>query len=95
MEEEIGEVIHFFKRISVAAVRIYPGKSLKVGDRIAIRGPHTNIEQVVESLQIQHKNVLEASGGAEVGLLVPLGPEEEAPIPNIPRAGNKVYKLLD
>jgi putative protease len=94
MEEEVGEVIDFFKKISVAAVRIYPGKSLKLGDRIVIKGPHTCIEQVVDSLQIEHKPVAEAGGGAEVGLLVHLVPQEEG-IPNVPREGNKVYKVVE
>ena len=95
MEEEVGEVIDFFKRISVAAVRVYPGKSLRLGDRIIIRGPHTYIEQVVDSLQIEHRPVAEAGGGAEVGLLVHLEPQGGESIPNVPREGNKVYRVVE
>lgn len=91
---EIGEVTDFFKRVGVAAVGIRPGQTLRVGDRIVIRGPHTHIEQVVDSLEIDHRPVAEAGGGAEVGLLVRTEPGEEFP-PNIPRAGNRVYKLID
>jgi len=94
MEAEIGEVTDFFKRLGVAAIKIYPGQSLKVSDKIFIRGPHTHIEQVVESLEIDHRPVTEAAGGAEVGLLVKLEPEE-GPLVNFPREGNKVSKVLD
>lgn len=93
MEEEVGEVIGFFKRISVAAVRIHPGKSLRLGERIVIRGPHTHIEQVVDSMQMEHRPIAEAHGGAEVGIRVHLGPQEGG-IPNIPREGNKVFKVV-
>lgn len=95
MEVEIGEVTNFFKRIGVAAIKIHPGHSLRIGDRIIIRGPNTLIEQTVDSLEINHKPVTEATGGAEVGLLVHLEPREAELPENIPREGNKVYKVLD
>ena len=92
-ETEIGEVIDFYKRISVAAVKVEPGKTLKVGDRICLRGPHTYIEQVIDSLEVDHKPVSEVGGGSEVGLLVALPKIEEDWPPNIPRKGNTVCWL--
>jgi len=91
-EVEVGVVTDYFHKIGVVAIEIHPGESLKLGDRIVIRGPHTHIEQAVDSLEINHQPVTEAGGGAEVGLLVHIEATEEWP-PNIPRKGNKVYKL--
>lgn len=71
MEAEGGEVTDFFKKLGVAAIKIYPGQSLKGGGKIVIRGPHTHIEQVVESLEIDHKPVSEAAGRAEVSKIHP------------------------
>jgi translation elongation factor EF-Tu-like GTPase len=95
-EVEIGQVSDFFRRIGVAAIKIHPGKTLKVGDQICIRGPHTYIEQSVGSLEVNHQAVDEASGGQEVGLLVTLPASEETDWPeNIPRTGNAVYRISD
>jgi hypothetical protein len=93
-EVEVGVVTDYFQKIGVVAIEVHPRASLKLGDRIVIRGPHTHIEQTVDSLEINHQPVIEAGGRAQVGLLVHVtGPEEEW-LPNIPRAGNKVYKLV-
>ena len=95
-EVQIGQVSDFFRRIGVAAIKIDPGQTLKVGDQICIRGPHTYIEQTVGSLEIDHRAVDEATGGQEVGLLVTLPASEETDWPeNIPREGNAVYKIPD
>jgi putative protease len=64
----VGRVIHFYPRISVAIVELT--SKLSVGDRIVIRGASTNFEQTVESMQIQHKNVESAEAGQLVGLRV-------------------------
>jgi hypothetical protein len=95
-EVEIGRVIDFFRKIGVAAVRINPGQVLKVGDQICIRGPHTYIEQAVGSLEVDHRSVIEATEGQEVGMLVTIPVSEGADWPeNIPRKGNAVYRVLD
>ncbi len=68
-EKKIGEVIKFFGKISVAAIRLSEG-SLKVGDQIHIVGHTTDLSQTVESMQIENKNVQEAGPGADVGIKV-------------------------
>lgn len=65
---EVGRVTHYFSRISVAVVELKA--PLSVGDRIIIRGPTTDFEQVVESMQIEHKNVEKAEAGQSIGLKV-------------------------
>jgi len=68
-EKKIGEVIKFFSKISVAAIRLSEG-SLKVGDSIHIVGHTTDISQTVDSMQIENKNVQEAGPGADIGIKV-------------------------
>ncbi len=65
---EVGRVTHFFNKISVAVVELKA--PLTVGDRIMIKGPSTDFEQIVESMQIEHKNVARAEAGQMVGLKV-------------------------
>lgn len=66
--EKVGSVTHYYGRIGVAVVELTA--PLRVGDRIAIRGMTTNFEQVVESMEIEHKPVKEAGPGASIGLKV-------------------------
>ena len=68
-EKRVGEVIKYFGKISVAAIRLSEG-SLKVGDKIHIVGHTTDITQTVDSMQIENKNVQEAGPGADIGIKV-------------------------
>lgn len=80
--QEIGVVEHFFSRIGVAAIKITSG-SLKIGDKIRIKGATTDFEQVVESMEINRQKIEEAKIGDEVGIKV---------IDRV-REGDKVYKV--
>ena len=65
---EIGHVTHFFSKISVAVVELT--LPLAIGDRILIKGPSTDFEQTVESMQIDRKAIQRAEGGQSIGLKV-------------------------
>lgn len=66
--QEVGKVTHFFARINVAVVEL---KTLiSVGDRIVIKGPTTNLEQTIESMEIEHEKVTRAEAGQSIGLKV-------------------------
>jgi len=65
---EIGRITHFFTKISVAVIELIA--PLAVGDTIMIKGPTTDFEQVVESMQIEHNNVQRAEAGQSIGLRV-------------------------
>lgn len=77
----IGEVTHFFGKISVAVIKITD--SLKVGDEIRIVGGETDFSQPVESMEVDNKKIEQAKAGDSVGLKV----QEKT------RQGYKVYKL--
>jgi putative protease len=65
---EIGHVAHFFSKINVAVVELM--LPLSVGDRILIKGPLTDFEQITESMQIEGKTIKRAEGGQSIGLKV-------------------------
>jgi len=65
---EVGRITHFFSKISVAVIELR--KPLKVGDTIVVKGPTTDFEQPVESMQIEHKDVQKAEAGQSIGLKV-------------------------
>ena len=80
-EEEVGRVEIFYARPVVAASTLTA--PLKVGDRIHIVGHTTDMELVVESMQIDNASVEEAVAGDSVGIKVP----------DRVRGGDKIYKV--
>ena len=67
-EKKIGEIAHYFSKIFVAAIKL--SGELKVGDTIHIKGHTTDIEQAVDSIQIEHSSVPKAKKGDDVGIKV-------------------------
>jgi putative protease len=65
---EVGRITHFFSKIEVAVIELKA--VLSVGDTIAIKGPTTDFEQRVDSMQIEHANVQRAEPGQSIGLKV-------------------------
>ncbi len=80
-EVEIGRVSDFFARPVVAGITLTG--TLKVGDKIRIKGHTTDIELTVESMQINNVNVTEGKAGDSVGVKVP----------DRVRPGDRVYKI--
>ena len=66
--KEIGRVFDYFERVGVIAIQLTD--SLKVGDTIRIVGGETDFTQVVDSMQIEGKNVTKAKKGESVGIKV-------------------------
>lgn len=63
---EVGHVSHFFSKIGVAVLEL--SAPLSIGDKIVVKGPSTDFEQVVESMQVEHENIQRAEAGQSVGL---------------------------
>jgi hypothetical protein len=68
METIIGRVIHYYPKISIAAVVLED--HLAQGDRIHIHGPHDDLHQFVSSIEIEHVPVNEADRGQDIGIRV-------------------------
>lgn len=67
--EEVGIITNFYAKPSAAVVEITKG-SLKIGDKIKIKGHTTDFDQIVESMQIEHEPIQEALAGQIIGLKV-------------------------
>lgn len=78
----IGRVTHYYSKIGVAILEL--DKPLKAGEKIAVIGSTTDIEQDVKSMQVEHQNINSAEAGDLVGLK----------IKDKVREGDTVYKLF-
>lgn len=67
-EIRIGKVTHYFDHISVAVLELT--EKIRVGDTVRFLGHSTDFKQEVNSLQIEHLSVNEATQGQEVALKV-------------------------
>jgi len=68
-KQDIGEVVNYYSQVNAAEIRLW--NPLKVGDEIIVQGPTTgSVIQKVESLQIDHQNIVEAPKGQNVGILL-------------------------
>lgn len=68
VKKEVGKITHYYPKISVVIVELKT--PLAVGEKISIVGKTTRLEQVVESMQMEHKEVRSASRGQSIGLRV-------------------------
>ena len=66
--EKVGLITHFYSKPSVAVIEL--SASLNKGDKIVIRGSTTNIEQNVDSMEIEHKQIPNAQAGQSIGMKV-------------------------
>ncbi len=67
-EQLVGKVTHYFSRLGVAAIRL--SEPLGKGERIHIFGHTTDMEQKVDSMEIDHERVVIARPGANIAVRV-------------------------
>jgi len=82
-EEKIGEVVKFFAKPSVAAVKVTTGE-LNVGDTIKITGHTTDLEEKILSMEVNNAPVEKAVEGDYIGIKVS----------DRVRPGDEVFKVL-
>jgi putative protease len=82
-EKKIGEVMKFFSKPSVAAVKIVEGE-LIVGDSIKFSGHTTDFIDVINSMEVENKSVQKAVAGDFIGVKVS----------NRVRPGDEVFKVI-
>ncbi len=83
-EEKIGEVVKFFAKPSVAAVKITEGE-LTVGDTVKFLGHTTDFEDTIETMEINNEKIDKAAVGDYIGIKVP----ERV------RPGDEMYKMTE
>ena len=79
--KEIGRIFNYFEKIGVVAIELTD--KLKLGDTIRIVGGDRDFTEVVDSMQIEGKNVKSAKAGDRIGVKV----SDKA------HKGYKVYKV--
>lgn len=67
-EKEIGKIIHYFGNVGAGIIEL--SDSLKIGDKIHIKGHASDFTQDVTSMQIEHTVITEAKAGDQVGVKV-------------------------
>jgi putative protease len=82
-EEKIGEVVKFFAKPSVAAVKITEAE-LNVGDTIKIFGHTTDLTHVIDSMEVNNQKVDKAVAGDYIGIKVA----------DRVRPGDEVFKVV-
>jgi putative protease len=82
-EVEIGKVTDFFAKPVVAGVEL--SGILKTGDKVHIKGSTTDMELIIESMQIDRVDISEGKPGDLVGIKVP----------DRVRRGDRVYKVTE
>jgi putative protease len=80
--ELLGKVTHYYDHISVAVLRLERG--LKVGEAVHFFGRHTDFQQVISSMQVEHQAVEEGAAGTEVAVKV----KQRV------RTGDALYRLI-
>jgi putative protease len=66
--EKVGRIAHFYSKAGVAVLELTG--PLNKGDKIVIKGSTTSIEQTVDSMEIEHKQIPTAQAGQSVGMKV-------------------------
>ncbi len=82
-EKKIGEVVKFFSKPSVAAVKIIDGE-LNIGDSIKFSGHTTDFTNVINSMEVDNKSVPKAAAGDFIGVKVS----------DRVRPGDEVFKII-
>ncbi len=83
-EDQVGVVINFYAKLSVAAIKV-TGGSIRKGDLLKYKGHTTDFTQEVTSMEIENHPVEEAKAGDLVGLKV----KERV------REKDKIYKVIE
>ena len=68
-EVKVGEVMKFFAKPSVAAIKITAGE-IALGDTLHFVGHTTDFEETISSMQIENKDIQKATVGDLVGIKV-------------------------
>ncbi len=68
-EKQVGVVVKFFAKPSVAAIEVTDG-TIKQGDALKYKGHTTDFTEKVESIELDNQPVEEAKAGDLVGVKV-------------------------
>jgi len=81
---KVGEVVKFFAKPSVAAVKI-TDNMVRVGDVLKFTGHTTNFNMPIESMEVNNQKVEQAVAGDFIGIKVA----------DRVRPGDEVFKIVE
>ena len=81
--KQIGEITHYFSHLGVGIFKF--NRTVKVGEKIHIKGATSDFVQTLSSMQYDHKDIEAAKKGQEVGIKI----DEKV------REGDKVYEVAE
>ncbi len=82
VEKKVGVITHFFPNVSAAIVKMTG--AVEIGDDIHFKGPTTDFNIKIKSMQMNRAPIIVAVKGQEIGIQVP----------DKVRDGDLVYKVL-
>lgn len=68
-EEQVGIIVKFFAKPSVAAIEMKSG-SIKIGDELRFKGHTTDFTEQITSMEVDNQPVDEAKAGDLIGIKV-------------------------
>ena len=68
-EEQVGVIVKFFAKPSVAAIDVNNG-TIKKGDTLRYKGSTTDFTEVVTSMEVDNQPIEEAKTGDMIGIKV-------------------------
>ena len=68
MAKIIGTVTHYYDKLGVGIIKLK--SPLKVGDTVKFSGHKTHFEQMVQEIQLMHKDVTAGKKSQEIGIKV-------------------------
>jgi putative protease len=77
----IGSITHYFPHVKAAVLKVKT--PVIIGEEIWIKGHTSDFKEKISSMQIDHKPILKAKKGDEIGLMVE----------NRVRRGDVIYKV--
>jgi putative protease len=80
-EKPIGKITHFYGKIKVAVVKF--NQKVSVGAKIRIKGANTDFNEIIKSMEYDHKKIKFALKGKLVGIKVH----------KIAKVGDLIYKI--
>jgi putative protease len=83
-EEQVGVVVKFFAKPSVAAIEVQSG-TIKNGDLLRYKGHTTDFTEEVTSMEVDNQMVGEAKAGDLIGIKVK----------DRVRENDKIYKVVE
>lgn len=83
-EDQVGVVVNFYVKPSVAAIKV-TGGSIRKGDLLKYKGHTTDFTEEVTSIEIENQPVEEAKSGDLVGVKV----KERV------REKDRIYKVIE